>query len=813
MNPLLSKLLAPRQMEYVIVDQDLKITEISWGVQRFADLPEALTMGKDVRISFPELIGLEEQLMDIFNGIQPNYELKTVYRHPQKHLYFDIYIVADQDYRSQKTTLIIVFEDVTEKMIIEQELVQRTNEASLLLHNLMVAKSYTEKIIYAMADALIVTDNTGKIKTVNPAAQNLLGYSEDELLNQPLSLILSSEQLFLPMCQIPQLYDSLFRDMEIIFQHKNGEEICVSFSCSFVDNEMEEQGDFVYIGRNITERKQVEKKHDELLLEEQKARKKSEISQQKFRFLVESIPQQVWMAKPDGSYNYVNYHLRVYLGCRHNEILDEGWKKHIHPDDLPWVLTQWEKCLQTGEKYETELRIKQGDSGIYRWHLSRALPMRDRLGNIVNWFGTNTDIEEHKIAVQELKNSETSIRALYKITSARNTNFEQRLQGLLALGRRRFQIEMGALLRLEGDDFEIIGEQKPHHSNFKINKGDKIHAKNSFCYEAFKIKDPVYFECAKTSFWQEHPAYNILHLESYIGVVIMVKNQKYGVLSFFSHTPREKKFTLGEKNFLKLMAQWVGAEIERQIDQKELINSLEKQKELNELKTQFITMASHEFRTPLSTILASSDLLKNYYHKLPEEKRIHRLDKIINEVKNMTQLLEDVLIVGKTQSGYLRFNPLPIDLCNVCGDILEEIKVNAKANVIFQFNCSVKETIYLDEKLLRHIISNLLSNAVKYSPIGSIINLDVSYENQQAIIQVEDRGIGIPESDQNRLFEIFQRGSNVGNVSGTGLGLAIIKNAIDLHEGSINFTSKLGQGTIFTVCLPNQQLNNQKNQN
>ncbi|HEY9704622.1 MAG TPA: PAS domain-containing protein, partial [Allocoleopsis sp.] len=378
MNLLLNKLLAPRQMEYVCVDQDLKITEISWGVHRFADLPEALTIGKDVRISFPELIGLEEQLIAIFNGKQLSYELKTVYRHPEKPLYFDIYIVADQDYKSKKTTLIIVFEDVTEKMIIQQELVQRTNEAALLLHNLMTAKSYTDKIISAMADALIVTDHTGKIKTVNPAAQNLLGYSESELLNQPLWLILSLDKIFLPLCQIPKLSDSLFRDMEIICQHKNGEQIYASFSCSFGDNELEEMGDFVYIGRNITERKQVEKKQDEQLLEEQKARKESEISQQKFRFLVESIPQQVWMAKPDGNYNYVNYHLRVYYGCTANEILGKGWQKNIHPDDLPWVLKQWEKCLKTGEKYEMELRIKQGNADIYRWHLTRALPMRDR---------------------------------------------------------------------------------------------------------------------------------------------------------------------------------------------------------------------------------------------------------------------------------------------------------------------------------------------------------------------------------------------------------------------------------------------------
>ncbi|HEY9873818.1 MAG TPA: CBS domain-containing protein, partial [Candidatus Obscuribacterales bacterium] len=244
--------------------------------------------------------------------------------------------------------------------------------------------------------------------------------------------------------------------------------------------------------------------------------------------------------------------------------------------------------------------------------------------------------------------------------------------------------------------------------------------------------------------------------------------------------------------------------------EEEVRKSLEKEKELSELKTRFISMASHEFRTPLSTILTSSELIKNFGYQFTEERKIQHLNKIQTAVKEMTNLLEDVLLIGKTSSGRIEFLPAPINLQEVCQDILEDIELTSGQNYRFVFDCqSDCSNIEMDQKLLRQMLTNLLSNAVKYSPHGGTVYLKLVCDERQAIFQVKDEGIGIPKADQARLFEIFHRGSNVGTISGTGLGTAIIKNAVEAHGGTITLESEVGVGTTFTIYVPTSQIHGQ----
>jgi PAS domain S-box-containing protein len=238
----------------------------------------------------------------------------------------------------------------------------------------------------------------------------------------------------------------------------------------------------------------------------------------------------------------------------------------------------------------------------------------------------------------------------------------------------------------------------------------------------------------------------------------------------------------------------------------EIRNALEQERELRELKSRFISMASHEFRTPLATIMASSDLLKSFGHKLSEEKKIERLNKIQKEVNSMTQLLEDVLLIGKAESGYVEFNPTLLDVPTLCRDILDEVELTSDRH-FFTFEVTSREITEIspalvDEKLLRHILTNLLSNAVKYSPHGGKVSLLLQYDLASITFQIQDQGIGIPLADQGHLFEPFHRGSNAGSIAGTGLGLAIIKFAANLHGGSIQFVSTVGVGSTFTVSIP-----------
>lgn len=235
----------------------------------------------------------------------------------------------------------------------------------------------------------------------------------------------------------------------------------------------------------------------------------------------------------------------------------------------------------------------------------------------------------------------------------------------------------------------------------------------------------------------------------------------------------------------------------------EMLNALEQERELSELKSQFISMVSHEFRTPLSTILSSTELLQRYGQQWPEEKRQLRFRRLIEAVDRMTKLLNDVLLVGKAEAGKLQFSPTVVDVVSFCHELLEELQLTTQAQHILKFTYEGRyQSLYLDAQLLRHILSNLVSNAIKYSPDGGEVHLRLLFEVGAAIFQVQDNGIGISAEDQKELFTIFKRGNNVGTISGTGLGLAIVKQCVDLHGGSIVVESELGKGTLIVVKLP-----------
>lgn len=235
----------------------------------------------------------------------------------------------------------------------------------------------------------------------------------------------------------------------------------------------------------------------------------------------------------------------------------------------------------------------------------------------------------------------------------------------------------------------------------------------------------------------------------------------------------------------------------------EIRKALEKEKELNELKSRFVSMVSHEFRTPMATILFSAGLLESYSNKWPEEKKLVHIRRIQSGIQQMTSLLNDVLLIGKAESGKLEFNPKPIDLDLFCRELVEDLELSDsnQHQIIFTIEGSYNQA-KMDEKLLRHILSNLLSNAVKYSPENTKVEFNMVYQKNSVIFQIKDTGIGIPLEDQKRLFETFHRANNVGTIPGTGLGLSIVKKSVDLHGGTISLQSEVGLGTTFTITLP-----------
>lgn len=241
----------------------------------------------------------------------------------------------------------------------------------------------------------------------------------------------------------------------------------------------------------------------------------------------------------------------------------------------------------------------------------------------------------------------------------------------------------------------------------------------------------------------------------------------------------------------------------REREEHRLRLALTAEKELNLLKTSFISMVSHEFRTPLEVILSSSNILDRYLERLPAEKRKTQLRAIRKSVHRMNDLVEDVLLIGKFDAGRMACSPISTDLEKLCRRLVAEVESAAQREGAIRIHCEdLDSEAAVDEGLLNHVLTNLLGNAIKYSRDGTVVEFTVTRRGPDAEFIIRDQGCGIPEADRARLFTAFYRGSNVGQTPGSGLGLVIVKRCVDLHEGVIRCESEVGKGTTFIVTLP-----------
>lgn len=232
----------------------------------------------------------------------------------------------------------------------------------------------------------------------------------------------------------------------------------------------------------------------------------------------------------------------------------------------------------------------------------------------------------------------------------------------------------------------------------------------------------------------------------------------------------------------------------------ELDEAIAKERELNELKSRFVSMASHEFRTPLTTILSSLSLATKYGEQNDTEKQIKHINRIKTAVNNLTDILNDVLSISKLEEGKIHVNIEELDIKSLTSEIVQELAITTIHQI--EYTHSGHETISCDAKILRHILLNLLSNAIKFSPETEVINLTIEAKNSNLHIAVKDKGIGMSSEDQQHLFERFYRAPNAANIQGTGLGLNIVAKYIEMLNGTITCQSKLNQGTIFTINIP-----------
>ena len=278
-----------------------------------------------------------------------------------------------------------------------------------------------------------------------------------------------------------------------------------------------------------------------------------------------------------------------------------------------------------------------------------------------------------------------------------------------------------------------------------------------------------------------------------------------GVIFMMRRRLRRERFLSNEIRVLNASLEIRVKERTMELEQAraDLHEALKEEREVGELKSRFVSSVSHEFRTPLGVIMSATDLLSRYRDRLPAERIGEHLQEIRHATRQMSGMMEDILLLGRAEAGRVDIKPQAVDLPELCTRLADETKsAAAQSGRTIITSEPLPGLAQIDEMLFRHIFGNLLHNAIKYSPEGSEVNVHIRAEGSKTVITITDHGIGIPLEDQPKLFEPFARADNVGHLPGTGLGLVVVKRCAELHGGGVNFTSQPGEGTTFTITLP-----------
>jgi PAS domain S-box-containing protein len=633
----------------------------------------------------------------------------------------------------------------------------------------------------AIGMALVSLD--GYWLQVNRALCEIIGYSEQELLATGCLQVTHPDDREKTWENMQQMLSKgvRARQLEKRYLHKLGHVVWVLLNISLVRNAPGEPLYFVNQIQDIT----IAKHQEEEL-------KKSE---EQLRLAVEAAQIEAWDWDIAASHINQSQHKTTGLPPGSPDIVLDA----IHPEDREYVYQAIRQAIAGEIEYEVEFRVIWPD-GTLHWIESKAQVLRNQAGEPIRMVGVAIDITDRKQTQEVLKkaNEQLEIRVAERTVALSNAN-----QQLIKEIVDREQAEEA--LKLNEERLRLIVQTMPVMMNALDAEGNVI-AWNRECevVTGYNAEEIIYNPRALELLYPE-TRYPKQALTEWIQRGNNYRNWEWeirckdGTIKTLAWSNLSKQFPIPG------WASWgTGIDItERKRAETEIRKALQQEKELNELKSHFVAMTSHEFRTPLSTILSSAELLEYYGQGWPEDRKKRHLHQIQSAIKHMAQLLDDVLILGRSEAKKLEFMTEPISLDRFCLEVVEDTKINIdnRYKIKFTHKGNCVNTVF-DEKVLRQILQNLLSNAIKYSPEGGTILFTLSCKNNQAVFSIKDEGIGIPLEDQRLLFEPFHRGSNVDSIPGTGLGLTIVKNGVELYGGSLTLKSEPGKGTTFTVTLP-----------
>ena len=643
--------------------------------------------------------------------------------------------------------------DINDSKQVAFELEKHKEQNEFLVQMLQESNEKLNTILNSSKEIILTIDlQTGQIENVNDAIK-ILGYSPKEWIGQYYTKwTLEKRRKFHDLLKHASESDTVVRSQQIMFSTKSeNEEIPFEFSTSVFSFKNKKY--LLCVLRDIRERLEYEKNITQVT--------------EQLTHLINNIDDvyAIYNLK-EKKYEFVSDNIEGFFACSKESFMKQGlfWQEIIHIEDAQSIIKQMEEVIKNKTRGEFFYRITT-PIGETKMLLEKITVAVDEDGEADKVYIVKSDYTHIENAEQSLIESERKFRFI----SENITDFISIIDndGRFLYASPSAEKVIGYTpeeLIGEGSIYIIHPDDVPNFIEDVLEKAVFDKKESQLRYRVLSKKGEYYW------------------VETYFKPIIDSKNETTSIIcSTRDVTEREQ-----------LM--------------KDLELALQKERELNELRSQFVSTASHQFRTPLTVIQSGVELMEIYLENLPEEKQKpfkKQFHKIQDEVVRLQDLMNDVLLLGRADARRTPFNPEKRNLVEFCSQLVESKYNNrfpANRQVIINVAGNVQD-IDLDSKLLDHALENILSNAYKYSEEGNIF-MDITFDYEQVKIAIKDNGIGIPENDLVNLFQPFYRAGNTTEIEGTGLGLSIVKEFIEKHNGQIFVESELNKGTTVNVILP-----------
>lgn len=533
------------------------------------------------------------------------------------------------------------------------------------------------------------------------------------------------------------------------------------------------------------------------------------VSEERFRQLADAMPQIVWTARPDGFVDYFNRRWYEFVGPS-SERVPGDWLSVVHPEDGQASLDAWNESLETGTPFQMKERLREGATGRYRWHLSRALPVRDGAGEIVRWFGTSTEIEELVRAEQALTEESRVVESLQAIGASLTAELDLHkvVQRVIESATALTGADCGVFFySLIGEDGRVVtryalaGLDAPVVEDLPLPRDTLLLAPSLRGSEAQisddVTQDPRFAQNAPYFGWPiGHPS-----VRSFLSVPVTSRSGEVLGALFFGH-PQPKRFGVREERIAVGIAGWAAVAV----DNARLFEAAERHaedlKKANAAKDEFLGLVSHELKTPITTIFGNAEVLRRRFDRLDDESRRSALHDISNEAERLHRIIDNLLVLARLERGQ-KINAEPLIVRRLIEPIVAEHERRFPSRTIHLKAPHDAVPISGEPVYVEQVVRNLLSNAEKYSPPDGPIDVLIRRTDNSIEVSVLDRGRGFAPDEAELIFTPFYRSSRTADFAGgVGVGLAVCKRLIEAQGGTIWARLRTEGGAEIGFSLP-----------